>query len=94
MKKAERSLYTRLATDADKQAWRGIFTPSALIGFVQVTESNVTHWAAIVRSGDIRKKHTLHGLCDRRVTGKPTPAAEVSCMTCIVRIERGPRELR
>lgn len=95
MKRSKRSPYTRIATDADKQRWKRVFAPIALIGFVPVAErSNVVHWAAIVRSQGIRTKHTLHGLCDCRVVANPTPTAEVNCMTCIVRIEQGPSDIR
>lgn len=97
MRRSERSPYARVATEADKQAWLSVFAPVALVGFVQITDppSGVVHWAAVVRSRGIRKKHTLHRLCDchwRCESQRPTPTVEVSCMTCVVRIERGPRE--
>lgn len=89
MKRSERSPYTRLATDADKQAWVWCFAPVALVGFVQVIESGIAHWAAVIRSRSVRKRYTLHRLCDRREVHGPTPTVEVNCMTCVVKIERG-----
>jgi hypothetical protein len=93
MKRSERSPYARVATEADKQAWLSVFAPIALVGFVQATESGVTHWAAVIRNRRVGRstKHALHRLCDRREITGPTPAVEVSCITCIVRIEKGPR---
>ena len=91
MKKSKRLPYTRLATDDDKQAWCTVFAPLALMGFVQVTESGVTHWAAVVRNAGIIRRHTLHGLCSCLKIAEVTQNIEVNCMTCIVRIARGPR---
>lgn len=91
MRGSKRSPYTRLATDADKQAWVSCFAPIALVGFVPVIEAGIAHWAAVVRNRNVAtcKRHTLHRLCDRRKVKKPTPMVEVNCMTCVVRIERG-----
>ncbi len=96
MRRSERSPYTRIATDADKQTWLSVYAPIALVGFVQVTESDVTHWAAVIRNPRFGRsmRHTLHRLCDRHEVTGPTPAVEVNCMTCIVRIGKGPRGFR
>jgi ribosomal protein RSM22 (predicted rRNA methylase) len=91
MKKSERSPYSRLATDEDKQIWLSVYAPMALVGFVQVTESGVTHWAAVVRNRGIRNGHVRYGLCNSSVNAKATPTIEVNCMTCIVRAAQGPR---
>lgn len=91
MKRRNRLPYARLATDEDKRIWLAVYAPIALVGFVQVTKAGVTHWAAIIRTPGLRKRHTLHGLCGRDMTEKPTPNAEVDCMTCIVRNANGPR---
>lgn len=94
MKKHRRVPYARVATDEDKRLWNSVFASVALVGFVQVMEMGITHWAAIVRHGGILKRHTLHGLCGRDMVERPTPGAEVNCMTCIVRNANGPRGLR
>lgn len=94
MRRHERSPYTRVATDADKRIWSDVFAPIALVGFVPVVESGVTHWAAIVRNRGIRGKHVRYGLCNHSTNARPAPADEVDCMTCIVRIEKGPRAAR
>jgi hypothetical protein len=95
VKRSERSPYSRLATDADKQTWSEYVSPKLFVGFVQVTESDITHWGAVIRTLGIRNKHTLHRLCDHlHLMKKATPGVEVSCMTCIVRIENGPHRIR
>lgn len=96
MRKHERSPYARLATDEDKRAWLSVYAPIALVGFVQVVNPSMTHWAAVIRNRRVglRTRHVLHGLCGIEMTGRPTPGAEVDCMTCIVRNANGPRGLR
>ncbi len=97
MKKSQRSPYTRLATSADKQTWSRYF-PAGLVGFVPITDklSGIVHWAVVSRYLGINNKHILHCLCNYSWlgSGKETPTATVSCMTCIIRIERGPSASR
>lgn len=98
MKKHNRVPYKRIATDEDKRIWSRIFAPFALVGFVPVTESDVVHWAAIMRNTGIVTSHVLYIICAvndsysaKRTLEKPTSTADVNCMTCLVRAEKGPR---
>lgn len=100
MKKSKRPLYTRLATEEDKRVWLSVYAPIAFIGFVRVTESNTTHWAALIWNQHIggRTKYTLRLLCDCHKSAESTQCSDlwidVNCMTCIVRIEKGPSAAR